>query len=71
MTPMDVKDISSWPETTDDVPESCQEPNRKGEDTAKVIIIPTEIANYIMSHVHRAFVSTRTMSDMKDALICD
>ena len=27
------------------VPDSCQEPNRKGGDTAKVIIIPTETAN--------------------------
>jgi hypothetical protein len=71
MTPMDVNDISSRPETTDDVPESCQEPNRKGGDTAKVIIIPTETANYIMGHAHSAFVSTRTMSDMEDALICD
>ena len=70
MTPMDVNDISSRPETTDDVPESCQEPNRKVGDTAKVIIIPTETANYIMGHAHSAFVSTRTMSDMEDALIC-
>ncbi len=59
MTPMDVNDISSRPETNDYVPESCQEPNRKGGDTAKVrkggdtakvIIIPTETANYIMGH---------------------
>ncbi len=42
MTPMDVNDISSRPETTYDVPESCQEPNRKEGDTANVIIIPTE-----------------------------
>ncbi len=44
MTPIDVHDISSRPETTNDVPESCQqcqEPYRKGGDTAKVIIIPT------------------------------
>jgi hypothetical protein len=71
MTPMDVNDISSRPETTDDVPESCQEPIRKGGDTAKVIIIPTETANYIMGHAHSAFVSTRTKSDMEDPLICD
>ncbi len=45
MTPMDVNDISSRLETTDDVPESCQEPNRKGGDTAKVIIVPIETAN--------------------------
>ena len=71
MTPMDVNDISSRPETTDDVPESCQEPNRKGGDIAKVIIIPTETANYIMGHAHSAFVSTRTRSDIEDALVCD
>ena len=53
-TPMDVNDImiSSRQETTDDVPESCQEPNRKRGDTAKVIIIPTETDNYIMGLVH-------------------
>jgi hypothetical protein len=41
MISMDVNVISSWLETTDDVPDSCQEPDRpgKGEDTAKVIII--------------------------------
>ncbi len=60
MTPMDVNDVSSRPETTDDVPESFQEPNRKGGDTAKVINIPTETANYVMGHAHSAFVSTRT-----------
>ncbi len=36
-----------------------------------MIIIPTETANYIVGHAHSAFVSTRTMSDMEDALICD
>ncbi len=68
---MDVNDTSSRPETTDDFPESCQEPNRTGGDAAKVIVIPTETAKYIMGHAHSAFVSTRTMSDMEDALICD
>ncbi len=36
-----------------------------------MIIIPTETANYIMGHAHSAFVSTRTISEMEDALICD
>ncbi len=45
---MDFNNKSSQAETTDDVPESCQGPNRKGGDTAKVITIPTETANYIM-----------------------
>ena len=73
MTPMDVNlnDTSSRMETTVDVPDVCQEPNRKGGDTAKVIIIPTETANYIMGRAHSAFVSTRSVSDMEDALICD
>ncbi len=70
MTPMDVNNISSLQETTNDLPESCQEPNRKGGDTAKVIIIPSETANYIMGRAHGAFVSTRSVADMEDALIC-
>ena len=74
MTPMDVNDISSRLETTVYVPDSCQEPDRKGGDTAKVIIIPTETANYIIGRAHSTFVSTRSvsaLSDMADALICD
>ncbi len=46
-------------------------PNRKGGDTAKVIIIPSETANFNMGHACSAFVSTITMSDTEDALICD
>ena len=38
MIPMDDNDISSRPETTDDVPESCQEPDRNGGDNTNVII---------------------------------
>ena len=49
---MDVNDILSQLETTVYVPDSCQEPDRKGGDTAKVIIIQTETANYIMGHAH-------------------
>ncbi len=36
-----------------------------------MIIIPTETANYIIGRAHSAFVSTRSVVDMKDALICD
>ena len=68
---MDVNDISSRLETAVDVPDRCQEPDRKGGDTDKVIIISTETVNYIMGHSHGAFVSTRSVSDMEDALICD
>ena len=73
MTPtqMDVNDISSRQETTDNVPESCKEPDRKGGDTTKLITIPAETANFIMGRAHSAFVSTRSVSDMQDALICD
>ena len=77
MTAMDVNYISSWPETssqsTNDVPDSCQVPNRKGGDTAKVIIIPaeTETANYILGQAHYAFVSTRPVANIEDAQICD
>ncbi len=67
MTPMDVNDILSLPETTYDVPESCQEPNRKGGNTAKVIVIPTETANCIIGRVHIAYISTRSVVDMEDA----
>ena len=49
MTSMDVNDISSQLETTVDVPDSCRKPDRKGGDTAKGIIIPTENAKYIMA----------------------
>ena len=67
MTPMDVNDISSRLETIVDVPDSCQEPDRKGGNTAQVIIILTETANCIMGHAHSALVSTRSVSDMEDA----
>ena len=53
------------------VAKTAQEPDRKRGDTAKVIIIPTETANYIMGYAHSTFVSTRSVSDMEDALICD
>jgi hypothetical protein len=68
MSCMYFNDISSRPKTTDDVAESCQEPNRKGGDTVKVIIIPTETANYIMGRVHSAFVSTRSVVYMMEEL---
>ena len=66
MTPMEVNDsydISSLQETADDVPDSCQEPSRKGGDTAKVIIITMETTNYIMGRAHHdsAFVSKRSV----------
>ncbi len=71
MTPMDVIDIQFRLKTTDDVPDSCQEPDRKEWDTAKVIFITTETAKYIMGCAHITFVSTRSVLDMEDALICD
>jgi hypothetical protein len=49
---MDVNEISSRPEATDDVPDSCQEPDRKGGDTAKVVIILTghNSGGYVTEH---------------------
>ena len=44
---------------------------RKGGDTDKMIIIQVETCNCIMGHAHSAFVSTRSIDDMEDALICD
>ena len=75
MTPMDVSNISSRlvrPPAMFLI--VCQEPNRRGGETGKVTIIPTETANYIMGihgPSHSAFVSTRSVSDMEHALMCD
>ncbi len=40
-------------------------------DTDKVIIIPVETANFIMGRSHNAFVSTKSIVEIEDALICD
>ena len=60
------------PETTYDIPNIVEPTKRKGGDTDKVIIISVETCNFIMGHAHTsAFVSTRSIDDMEDSLICD
>ena len=71
MTPGEFNDSSQLPETTYDIPDVVQPTKRKGGVTVKVIIIPVETSNFIMGHAHSAFVSTRSIEDMEDALICD
>ena len=71
VTPREFNDSSQLPETTYDIPDIVQPTKRKGGDTDKVIIIPVETCNSIMGHAHSAFVSTRSIDEMEDALICD
>ena len=40
-------------------------------DTDKVIIFPVDTSNFIMGHAQSAYVSTRSIDDMKDAWICN
>ena len=75
MTPSEVYDTSLSPETTYNIPDSCQVamPTAKQErrDTYNDIIIPVAAANYIMGHALNAFVSTSSIEDMENTLICD
>ena len=71
VTPGEFNDSLRLPETTYDIPDIVQPTKRKGGDTVKVIIIPVETCNFIMGHAQSAFVSTRSINDMEDALICD
>ena len=71
VTPSEHNDSSQLPDTTYDLPEIVQPTTRKGGDTDKVIILPVETCNFIMGHAHSAFVSTRSIDDIEDALICD
>ena len=71
VTPSEHNDSSQLPDTTYDLPEIVQPTTRKGGDTDKVIILPVETCNFIMGHAHSAFVSTRSIDDMEDSLICD
>ena len=70
VTPGELNDSSQLPETTYDFPNIVQPTKRKGGDTDKVIFIPVETSNFIMGHAQSAFVSTRSIDDMEDALIC-
>ena len=71
VTPSELNDSSQLPDTTYDLPEIVQPTTRKGGDTDKVIILPVETCNFIMGYAQSAFVSTRSIDDMEDALICD
>ena len=71
VTPRELNDSSQLPETTYDIPDIVQPTKRKEGDTDKVIIIPVETCTFIMGHAHSAFVSTRSIDDMEDSLICD
>ena len=71
VAPREHNDSSQLPETTYDIPDIDQLTKQKGGDTDKVIIIPVETSNFIMGHAHSAFVSTRSIDEMEDALICD
>ena len=71
VTPSEFNDSSQLPDTTYDLPEIVQPTTRKGGDTYKVISLPVETCIFIMGHAHSAFVSTRSIDEMEDALICD
>jgi hypothetical protein len=71
VTPIDVNERSRLPESTYDIPDIVQQISRKGGDTNKVIIIPVETANVITDKAHSAFVSTRSIEDEGNSLICD
>ena len=70
VTPREFNDSSQLQETTYDTPNIVQPTKRKGGDTDKGIIIPAETFNFIMGHAQSEFVSTRSIHDMGDALIC-
>ena len=69
VTPRELNDNSQLPETTYDLPDIVQPTKRKGGDTDKVIIIPVETSNF--TPCTSAFVSTRSIDDVEDTLICD
>jgi hypothetical protein len=71
MTPRDVQGWSFFPDTTEDIRYELQSSKRKGGDTDEEIVIPESTMNIILDHPERAFVSTRVLADMEDALICD
>ena len=71
MTPLDVQDGSFSPDTTKDIPDELKSSKRKGGDTDEEIFIPESTMNIIMARSESAFVSTRILADMEDALICD
>jgi hypothetical protein len=71
MTPLDVQDGSFLPDTTKDIPYELQSSKRKGGGIDEEIFIPESTMNIIMDYPESAFVSTRKLADMEDALTCD
>jgi hypothetical protein len=71
MTPLDVQDGSFSLDTTKDIPYELKSSKQKGGDTDEEIVISESTMNIITDRSESAFVSTRTLSDMDDALICD
>ncbi len=71
MTPLDVQDGSFSPDTTKDIPYELKLYKRIGGDTDKEIVISESTMNIIMDRSQSAFVSTRILADMEDALIYD
>ena len=71
VTPRELNDSSQLPDTTYDLPDIVQPTKRKGGDTDKLVIVPVETSNFIVGHAHSAFVSTRSIDEMEDSLICE
>jgi hypothetical protein len=71
MLPRDVQDGSFSPDTTKDITHELQSSKRKGGDTDQEIFIPESTMNIIIDRPESAFVSTRVLADMEDALMCD
>ncbi len=71
MTSRDVQDGSFSPDTTKDIQYKLQSSKLKGGDTDEEIVISESTMNIIMDRSASAFVSTRALADMEDALICD
>ncbi len=69
MTPLDVQEGLFSPDTTKDMQYELKSSKRKGGDTDEEIIISESTMNIIMDRSESAFVSTRALADMEDALI--
>jgi hypothetical protein len=71
MTPLDVQDGFFSPDTTKDIMYELKTSKWKVGDTDEEIVILESTMNIIMGRSESAFVSTRILADMEDALICD
>jgi hypothetical protein len=71
MPPWDVQDWSLSSDTAKYIQYILQSSKRKGGDIDKAIFIPESTINVIMDRGQSAFVSTRSLAELEDALICD